>query len=368
MIRIALVGLGKMGMSHQAIINAHPDAEFVAVCDTATYLLDVLGKYTGVRCYTDFHNMLQREKLDAICIATPSRFHGAMVRAALERNLHVFCEKPFCLDVTEGPQLVAMAESKGLVNQVGYHYRFVAAFEETKRLIDRGVLGTIHHIRAEAYGPVVLRSKGSTWRTKKDAGGGCLYDYACHAIDLVNYLVACPDAVGGTMLNKVFSQDVDDEVYSSLFYDDGKTGQIAANWSDDSYRKMSTKVTVWGTNGRIAADRQEVQVYLRGDASNEENLKAGWNVRYTTELADNVWFYLRGEEYSAQIDHFLQCIKSGKRETRSSFRSAANVDAVAAMMLADAGSRQSDRPIVSVVPLKTSAKSRSLGAIRKLFT
>ena len=98
------------------------------------------------------------------------------------------------------------AERKKLVNQVGYHYRFVAAFNEAKRLLDRQLIGELHHIRAEAYGPVVLRPKGTTWRSQKSEGGGCLFDYSCHAIDLLNYLVGRPIAVSGSVLNSVFLQ------------------------------------------------------------------------------------------------------------------------------------------------------------------
>ncbi|MFL6671705.1 MAG: Gfo/Idh/MocA family protein [Massilia sp.] len=336
MIRIALIGLGKMGLSHHAIINSHPDAALVAICDPATYVLDVLNKYTGIRGYTDYRLLLEEERPDAVFIATPSRFHGEMVRAALEKNIHVFCEKPFCLDLAEGARLVQLAESRGLVNQVGYHNRFVGAFEETRRLVDSGLLGGIHHVKAEAYGPVVLRPKGATWRTSKNEGGGCLYDYASHGIDLVNYMIGKPDAVGGTALNKIFSADVEDEVYSTFFYADGKTAQIAANWSDESFRKMSSKITVWGRNGKIIADRQEIQVFLRSAPEQPGQLTIGWNTLYTTGLTKEVWFYLRGEEYSAQVDHFIQCIKHKQTPTRSSFRTAHEADLVAGMMIDDA--------------------------------
>lgn len=368
---MAVVGLGKMGMSHMSIINAHPDVELVAVCDTTTYVLDVLNKYTGVKCYSDVYKLLENEALDAVCIATPSRSHAEVVRAAIDRKLHVFCEKPLCLSVSEGQLLADLAENEGLVNQVGYHYRFVGAFQEMKRLLDADVIGQVHHVRAEAYGPVVLRPKGSTWRANKNEGGGCLYDYACHAIDLVNYLVGRPDAVGGTVLNKIFSRDVEDEVYSTLFFPDGKTGQIAANWSDESHRKMSTKVTVWGRNGRIAADRQEVQVYLRDGPNEAQKLDRGWNVRYAPELAGEVWFDLRGEEYSAQIDHFVQSIKSGNRATRSTFRTAVDVELVVAMLLKDAQRdvRRDgvDLPSIAGEQVQPTSKGKGRAAIRKFL-
>ncbi len=336
MVRLALIGLGKMGISHLAIARSHPDAELVAVCDTTGYVLDVLAKYTGVKVYSDYKKMFAEEKLDGVLIATPSKFHGEMVRAALEANLHVFCEKPFCLDPVEGQALAELAQTKGRVNQVGYHYRFVGAFREAKRLIEAGAIGRVHNLRAEAYGPVVLRPKNVTWRAKKSEGGGCLYDYACHAIDLLNFIVGSPERVGGTVLNTIFSRDVEDEVYSTFFFAGGLTGQIASNWSDESHRKMSTKLTFWGTNGRIAVDRQEVQLFVRDPSVASIPLKEGWTISYTTELTEGSYYYLRGEEYSAQIDHFVQAIRSGKTDTISTFASAVATDRVAAMMVRDA--------------------------------
>jgi len=65
------------------------------------------------------------------------------------------------------------------------------------------------------------------------------------------------------VINKVFSSDVDDEIYSTFQFGKNLFGQLATNWSDESYRKMSVKVSIWGTNGRINVDRQEVQAYVR---------------------------------------------------------------------------------------------------------
>jgi predicted dehydrogenase len=333
MIRAGLVGLGKMGISHYAILNSHPNVALTAVCDSNKFLLDVLDKYSSIGTYSDYSRMLDECKLDCVVIATPSKFHGSMVRSALDHDLHVFCEKPFCLDVGVGEDLVALANAKGLVNQVGYHYRFVSSFVEAKRIVDSGALGRIHNVRAEAYGPVVLRPKGSTWRADKDEGGGCLLDYAAHAIDLVNLLVGVPQRARGVVLGRVFSQNVDDEVYATLDFAGGISGQLAVNWSDESFRKMSTAVTVWGTNGRVTADRQECQVYLRKTHLELPGVKKGWTVRYTTDLTKPCWYYLRGEEYSAQIDYFVRAILDGNCDNINSFASAHMTDRVAQMIV-----------------------------------
>lgn len=355
MIRTAMVGLGKMGLSHLAILRAHPGLDLVAGCDATAYLTDILAKYSGLKCYGDFDRMLEQEQLDALVVATPSKLHASMVEKALNRGLHVFCEKPFVLDVNDGERLVALAESKGVVNQVGYHYRFVGAFKEAARIVESGALGTIHHVRAEAFGPVVLRPKGGTWRSAKSEGGGALYDYACHAIDLVNFVVGVPAAVDGVVRRGVFSQDVDDEVYCTLRYADGASGQLSVNWSDESYRKMSTRISVWGTNGRITADRQECQIYLREPHAAVPDAAKGWTIRYTTDLTEEVWYYLRGEEYSAQIDYFAKSIEAKRLDGENTFRSALEADRVVSMIT---GQTAGSMPPPSVQPARKGVLGR----------
>lgn len=350
-----------MGLSHQSMVNAHPEVQLKAVCDTSNYVLDVLSKYTGVKTYSNYEKMLAEEELDCVFVATPSTYHAAIVTAALERNLHVFCEKPFALDAEIGLGLADFAERRKLINQVGYHYRFVAAFNEAKRLLDNKVIGELHHVRAEAYGPVVLRPTGATWRSKKGEGGGALYDYACHAIDLLNYLAGRPTAVSGTVLNSVFSKDVDDEIYSTFHFRDGFSGHLATNWSDESLRKMSVKLSFWGTNGRINVDRQEIQIYLRSVPDRDEGLKEGWNVRYTTELTKPVWFYMRGEEYSAQIDHFVQCVTTGAAPI-STFRSACDTALIVSAMREDA--LKPHTAIVASTPADTNSVKANSSAPR----
>lgn len=340
MIRLAVVGVGKMGLSHLSILGAHPKVQVEAICDTSGYMLDILNKYTGVNGVDDYYKMLDRVKLDAVVIATPTKAHFSMVKAALDHGLHVFCEKPLTLSAGESDELATIATRNGLHCQVGYHNRFVAAFGEAKRLLDLGAIGEVNHALAEAYGPVVLRPKGSTWRSRRSEGGGCLYDYAAHPLDLLTWYLGEPDRVGGTVLGQIFSSDTEDEVYATLFYPDGQTAQLSVNWSDESFRKMTTRVTLTGTKGRIVVDRQECQVYLRNTAEPPEGYTHGWNVRYTTDLTPPVWFYVRGEEYSAELAYFVDSISGdlGAEAPRgqNSFESAAVTDRVIELLVSDA--------------------------------
>jgi predicted dehydrogenase len=237
------------------------------------------------------------------------------------------------LKADESKLLAEMAQKKGCVNQVGYHNRFIGTFIEAKRLLKAGALGEIYHISGSAFGPVVIRPKsGGTWRSKKAEGGGCLHDYSSHVVDLMAFLVGPPKDVLGARLQSIFSKDVEDAVYATFSYGNNLSGQLETNWSDDSHRKMSTTVTIYGTNGKLTADRQEIKVYLR-DAANVPGYAEGWTTRYITELQKPVSFYLRGEEYSAQIDAFVDAIKNPKLPHENSFASAYETDRTIEMIL-----------------------------------
>lgn len=334
MIRAGIIGLGKMGISHCAILGAHPEIDLVGVCDTSTLVIDGFKRHTSIECFSDYKKMIDKMDLDCVVIASPTKFHGEMVNYALEKKLHVFCEKPFALNNSEGRQLAAKAETFGLVNQVGYHNRFLGTFQEVKRLLEANVIGELYHFLGESYGPVVLKEKGSTWRSEKGQGGGCLYDYASHTIDLIHFLCDKGVKVRGTELKSIYSKHVEDAVYSTVYLENGLSGQLSVNWSDETHRKMNTQITLMGKKGKIIADATEVKLYLK-EGNEALGLPKGWSVKYLTDLTENVDFYLRGEEYSSQIDHFVACIQDRKIVNKSTFKTASYTDYVIGLLISD---------------------------------
>lgn len=370
MVNVGIIGLGKMGLSHYSIINAHDDVKIVGVCDSSGYVLDVLNKYTGVTTFTDYEKMLASTSVEAVVISTPSRMHAPMVRACLKRGIHVFCEKPFCLDPADSRALADLAVERGLVCQVGYHNRFVGAFGEVKRLLEAQAIGKVSHVLAEAYGPVVLKPKGGTWRSRKDEGGGALYDYAAHPLDLLTWYFGRPQSVSGTVLGQVFSAETEDEVFTTIDWGRGLSGQLSVSWSDESQRKMTTKITIWGTNGRINVDRQECQVYLRDADKVGDGYQTGWNVRYTTELTEEVDFYVRGEEYSAQLDAWVKRIAATDVDGVGNFTDAAVTDEVLAAIATSGGGNlvRVGAAETAVATRQDQLKVQAAGLLRRLLT
>jgi len=334
-IKAGIIGLGKMGISHAAIVSPHPSIELVAVCDTSSLILDAFKKFSKVKTYTDFQKMINEETPDFVIIATPTKYHYPMVKYALEKGLHVFCEKPFTLTAIQGKELTELALSKGLVNQVGFHNQFIGTFREMKRLLTKNVLGELVHFSGEAYGPVVTKEKGGTWRSNHEEGGGCLYDYASHVINLVQEVIGRPEKIYGTILKSIYSKGVEDAVYSLMKLKNGVSGTLLVNWSDETYRKMSTSLMVQGKKGKIICDATEIRIYLK-EPSPDEKLDKGWTIKYITDFAIPVNFYLRGEEYSAQIDYFVDCVKNNKQAKYNSFEQALYTDQVIEMIVENA--------------------------------
>jgi predicted dehydrogenase len=325
MLKVALIGAGKMGISHLSILGAHSKVQIVAVCDTSKTVTDVLEKYSSFPCFADYKKMLLQVKPDAVFVAVPTRDHASIVKELLLQNIHVFVEKPFCLSPKEGEPLVEIAQKNGLVNQVGYHNKFNGTFREVKRLLDNKYLGEIFHFQGESYGPVVVKKKSYSWRSDPKQGGGCLMEYASHVIDLINYTLAPIASVTGSILKPIYSNSVEDAVYSLVKLSNNLTGVLSVNWSDETYRIMSTTITIMGTKGKIISDGNELKVYFK-DNNTPEGYTKGWNIKYVTDLTDHVDFYLRGEEYSSQIDYFVNSVLTKVPNTINTFQDALLTD------------------------------------------
>ena len=336
MIKLAVIGLGKMGLSNVALMGAHPDVDLVAVCDTSSMVLNAFKRYnTKINLYDDFNKMYENESLDAVLIATPTKLHYMMVKPAMEKGIHVFCEKPFSLTIEQGEELVALAKNNNIINQVGYHNHFIGTFRELKRLVNAGIIGEKFHFTGEAYGPVITKPKAGNWRAKQSEGGGCLFDYASHVLNLIQEIFGKPSAVRGTLLKSFYSKEVEDGVFSSLILEDGLSGTLSVNWSDETYRKMSTSLMIIGDKGKIICDATEIKIYLK-EENKKEGLPKGWTVKYITDLALPINFYLRGEEYSAQIDYFVANVLAKKQGDLNTFEQALYTDKVIEMLKSDA--------------------------------
>jgi len=324
-IKLGIIGMGRMGITHYSIINSHPDVEIVAVADTSSFILNLLKKYIkGVNTYNDYNKLFKNESLDAVIICTPPTLHYPVVMEAAQKNIHVFSEKPFTIQKDRAQELSTLFEHKDLVNQVGYVNRFNDIFITAKQYLDRSVVGKVIRFKSEMYSRTITKSEaGNTWRDSRESGGGATYDMAAHAIDLVNYLIGKPDKITGSSLTQIFSQNVEDAINATFLYKDGITGTLNVNWSDESYRKPTNKIEIFGTEGKILADQHGIKIF-KNTPSPENNLSSGWNTIYITDVFKPVPFYVRGNEYTSQLYHFIDCILDRGKKNICTFKDASD--------------------------------------------
>ena len=336
-LKAAIIGVGRMGLTHLAIYGGHPFLKITAAADGTSLITHAISKYrTDIKLYDDYQKMLQNEALDAVLIATPPHLHGPMIEAALDRNLSIFVEKPFTLDAAEARRFADRSSSQRTAfHQVGFVCRFADVFLKVKELLKSGLLGRTVSFQIEFQGCTVIKKENSSgWRGERKTGGGCLHEFGSHAVDMAVNLFGKPSQVIGSSLQSIYSEKVEDMVRSTFLYEDGLIGGLYSNWSDPSYRKPMLKVDILGDQCRIVADFYGMKIHM-----NKENptYKKGWNTVNLPDLIQAVPFYVRGFEFTRQLYAFAEGVRDAASPNGCSFADGAATQEVIDMIFADAG-------------------------------
>ena len=151
MLRIAIIGCGKVADQHVDAIHRVPECEIVALCDQEPLMAQQLGERFRIpACFSDAEEMLQATSPDVVHITTPPQSHYSLAQQCLESGSHVYLEKPFTTRAEEGEALVQMAEDRDLKITVGHNYQFTLEMMEMRRLVSEGYLGG-RPIHLESY-------------------------------------------------------------------------------------------------------------------------------------------------------------------------------------------------------------------------
>jgi predicted dehydrogenase len=334
-IKVGIIGAGRMGITHYSIINSHPDVIIESVADPSGLILNAMGKYLPIKTFKDYNELFDKTEPAAVLVCTPPNLHYPIIKKAAEKGIHVFAEKPFTANLKEALELSQIYSRNHLTNQVGYVNRFNDVFLKVKEFVDNRVLGNLIRFKSEMFSCTVTKSgEDSGWRSSRLSGGGVIFEMASHAIDLVNFLVGKPDKVFGSSLSFVYSKNVEDAVSSTFLYKSGMSGTIYINWSDSSYRKPTNKIEIFGDRGRLLADQHSIKIYMN-KANKKQNLIQGWNTLYITDIFRPVPFYVRGNEFTSQLWHFIDCLTGKESKSRCSFNDGVSAHEVISSILND---------------------------------
>jgi predicted dehydrogenase len=142
MLRVAIVGCGKVADQHVEAIHRIPACKIVALSDRELLLAKQLGERFGIAaCFSELSEMLEAAHPDVVHITTPPQSHYSLAKQCLESGINVYLEKPFTITAEEAESVVELAERCGLKLTVGHNYQFTLEMLEMRRLVKEGFLG-----------------------------------------------------------------------------------------------------------------------------------------------------------------------------------------------------------------------------------
>ncbi len=185
-VKVGIVGVGRLGFRHAENIATTPGAQLVAVCSrTQARAMDAAKKLGVTEVYTDFEEMVKNADIDAVVIANTSTEHCKCIQIACKAKKHIWCEKPTGINTQELDLIdEAVASNKGKVFQVGFMRRYDVHYAAAKKKVDEGSLGDVIKMRIISRDPVIHREFFTQYAP---TSGGLLMDMASHDVDLARW-------------------------------------------------------------------------------------------------------------------------------------------------------------------------------------
>lgn len=255
MLRIGIVGCGKIARNHVQALQALDGVAVVACCDTDLSRARAFAAANGIDNACASTTEMVGLGLDAVTVCTPHPTHEAVVIEAAEAGLHVLCEKPIGVDLDSADRMIDAAERAGITFGVMFQRRFWPAAQRIRKAIDDGSLGrpmlgevsVLLHRPSSYYAQDAWRG---SWETD---GGGVLMTQAIHQLDLLQWYLGRPVSVTGFIRTHVHGDHIETEDSASavIAFESGATATVTATTAAN--HNLGNRVTVIGETGAIGS-------------------------------------------------------------------------------------------------------------------
>jgi predicted dehydrogenase len=289
-LRIALIGCGGIAFqNHLPGFALCPDAEVSALCDADEACLERARRQTGVRTTTtQYAEVVRRDDIDAVVIATPNVTHRPIALAAIAAGKHVLCEKPLAMNFPEAREMAEAADQAGVRHMTAFTYRFVPAMRYLAHLVGKGELGQPYHYRSCRLQDWGARPLG--WRqVKKLAGTGELGDMLSHRIDFAHLLIGPIRSVVASLKQTVkvrggAPSDLEDWAGMLADFENGATGVL------ESSKLASGRNESWRSLDYVEINGSERSfVFITGEWNKLQMGKAGGPGLETIAVPEDYW-------------------------------------------------------------------------------
>ena len=307
-----MIGTGNISHSHMDGYKQLSDVEIVAACDINQPRVEAYARQYGIRhVFTDYHDMLQMEELDAVSVCTWNSVHAAASIAALKAGKHVLCEKPLAMTVDEAAAMEQAAKESGCILMVGFVMRFEQKAMMLLDWVKAGHFGQIYFAKVS-----YLRRAGNPggwFADRKRSGGGPLIDLGVHIIDISHYLMGKPElvTVSGATFNKLGNRDnlkgvvrysasdpasvcdVEDMAVAMLRFADGSVMSVETSYSQH-ISEDSFSIECFGTRGGFTYE-PELRIFSEMD-------------NYLIDMQPRIAVDDDAASFRREIAHFIDCV------------------------------------------------------------
>jgi predicted dehydrogenase len=298
-IKVAVIGLGYWGPNLVRNFCTFPEATITMACDLQTARCQkIAALYPSILCTQNIDEVLERQEVDAVAIATPVHTHYGLVKKALLAGKHVLVTKPLTDKTTQAEELISLAAQKGLVLQVDHTFIYHPAVEKIKDIVMRGELGDLYYFDSVRINLGLFQADASV-----------IWDLAPHDISIMEHLIGRPvqwvQAVGACHAGQKFES----MAYITVQFADNILGHCHVNW----LAPMKVRSVMLGGSRRMVVYddnlvTEKVKIYDKGVTLNS-----------IEGLYDALVQYRHGDMHAPAIDnsealarelrHFIHCIK-----------------------------------------------------------
>jgi predicted dehydrogenase len=311
-IRVGLIGMGLIGAPHARTLQRVEDCELVAVADVDEEYRQPTEEL-GAKFYSDYNQMIRRESLQGVIIATPNHLHVPMGIACAECGLHLLVEKPIAPGLAEAERLVEAATRNKVHILVGHQRRFNARVEKAREIVRGGELGTLVGVTITwaLLKPPEYFEGPFAWRKSK--GGGPILINLIHEIDNLRYICGEIEEVFAIASNRVRNFAVEDTAGVTLRFENGA---VASVFVSDCAPSLSAYESTTGENPLVYHDFGNCYHFFGTEASlsfpqmkklfYSDPTKLGWHYPITEQ---GVKVVPTEDPYVKEFRHFARVVR-----------------------------------------------------------
>lgn len=286
-VRLALLGVGGHGRTQQDAIEETDAVELRSVFDVDEAALREAANRFGVSPASSYENLLRREDLEAIVIATPNALHRRQAEAALDAGLDVLLEKPIANSVFAGRAIIEAAEDADRLLMIGHDMRRSREARQTKRILQEGILGKIISMEIHFSTDTAMHLDEGSWRLQSEGSSLLpMTQLGIHGIDLVQYFFEPMSSVYAEARSVKMPPEVVDSVAATFRTQDGVHGTLISNYCSDitfEYRISGTRATI-ESNGHTLQLRRKQDANGNGGTIETEDYSAHAHESYVRQM------------------------------------------------------------------------------------